>query len=161
MRRPPATARITSGSAHRARTYCRRATAVRRLASGTRIWRAGLPSNGSISVPRSIRILQVVTGALVLVYLASTILRTPGTPSIFYDVWVANLGYAGCTVLCAWRAIARRRGRWGWGALAGGLLLFTAGSVLWTGWIQYFNPVPYPSIADFCFLALFFMAFLG
>src|SRR3984893_15279760 len=120
-----------------------------------------MPSSERISVPRSVRILQVVTGALVLVYLASTILRTPGTPSIFYDVWVANLGYAGCTVLCAWRAIARRRGRWGWGALAGGLLLFTAGSVLWTGWVQYFNPVPYPSIADFCFLAFFFMAFLG
>ncbi len=134
---------------------------MHRLASGIRIRRAGLPSNGSMSVPRSVRIVQVVTGALVVAYLASTILRTPGTPSILYDVWVANLGYAGCTVLCVWRAIARRRGRWGWGALAGGLLLFTAGSVLWTSWVQYFNPVPYPSIADFCFLAFFFMAFLG
>jgi diguanylate cyclase len=112
-------------------------------------------------LPRSVRILQVVTGALVLLYLASTILRARGTSSTFWDVWIANLGYAGCTALCAWRAIARRPGRWGWGALAGGLLLFTAGSVLWTVWVQYFNPVPYPSIADFCFLAFFFMAFLG
>ena len=107
------------------------------------------------------RILQVVTGALVLLYLASTIFRTSGTSSTFYDVWIANLGYAGCTVLCAWRAFARRPGRWGWGALACGLLLFTAGSVLWTGWVQNFNPVPYPSIADFCFLGFFVMAFLG
>jgi diguanylate cyclase len=126
---------------------------LRRLASATRTRR--------IRVPRSVRILQVVTGGLALLYLASTILRSSGTSSTFFDVWVANLGYAGCTVLCAWRAIARRPGRWGWGALAGGLLLFTAGSVLWTGWVQYFNPVPYPSIADFCFLAFFFMAFLG
>src|SRR6202011_831359 len=42
-----------------------------------------------------------------------------------------------------------------------GLLLFTAGSVLWTSWVQYFNPVPYPSIADFCFLAFCLIAFLG
>jgi diguanylate cyclase (GGDEF)-like protein len=126
---------------------------LRRLASATRTRRIG--------VPGSVRILQVVTGGLALLYLASTILRSSGTSSTFFDVWVANFGYAGCTVLCAWRAIARRPGRWGWGALAVGLLLFTAGSVLWTSLVQYFNPVPYPSIADFCFLAFFFMAFLG
>ena len=42
-----------------------------------------------------------------------------------------------------------------------GLVLFTAGSVLWTSWVQFFNPVPYPSISDACFLAFFFMAFPG
>ena len=127
--------------------------ALRRPASGIVTRRFGLP--------RSVRIAQVVTGGVVLLYLASTILRKQGTSSTFYDVWVANLGYAGCTMLCAWRAIARRPGRWGWGALAGGLLLFTIGSVLWTSVVQFWNPVPYPSIADFCFLAFFFMAFLG
>jgi diguanylate cyclase (GGDEF)-like protein len=126
---------------------------LRRLAS-----RIGIGQSG---VPRSVRIFQGVTGAIVLLYLASTIVRSRGTSSTFFDVWVANFGYAGCTMLCAWRAIARRPGRWGWGALATGLLLFTTGSVLWTGWVQYFNPLPYPSIADFCFLAFFFMAFLG
>lgn len=126
---------------------------MRPFASATR--------TGRLRLPRGVRILQVVTGGLTLLYLASTILRSSGTSSTFFDVWVANLGYAGCTVLCAWRAIARRPGRWGWGALACGLLLFTAGSVLWTSWVQYFNPLPYPSISDFCFLAFFFLAFLG
>ena len=128
-------------------------SALRRLASRTRIDRTG--------VPRSVRILQVVTGAVVVVYLASTILRSPGTYSTFYDVWVANVGYAGCAALCVWRAIARPAGRRGWGMLAAGLVLFTAGSVLWTSWIQFFNPVPYPSIADACFLGFFVMAFPG
>jgi diguanylate cyclase len=122
---------------------------------------ASATSTGRLGLPRGVRILQVVTGGLTLLYLASTILRSSGTSSTFFDVWVANLGYAGCTLLCAWRAIARRPGRWGWGSLAVGLLLFTAGSVLWTSWVQYFNPLPYPSISDFCFLAFFFMAFLG
>jgi diguanylate cyclase len=128
--------------------------AMRRFVSGLSARFAG--------VPRGVRVLQVVTGGLVAAYIASTTLRPPGTSSFFFDVWVANLGYAGCTALCAWRAISRRTGRWGWGALATGLLFFTLGSVLWTGWVQYFKPVPpYPSIADASFLAFFVMAFLG
>jgi diguanylate cyclase (GGDEF)-like protein len=128
--------------------------ALRRLVSGL--------SAGLAGVPRSVRVLQVVTGVLVVAYVASTTLRSPGTSSFFFDVWVANLGYAGCTALCAWRAISRRSGRWGWGALATGLLFFTVGSVLWTGWVQYFKPVPpYPSIADASFLLFFVFAFLG
>jgi hypothetical protein len=103
----------------------------------------------------------VVTLGLTLLYIGSTTLRRPGTSSFFFDVVIANLGYAGCTALCAWRAVARRRGRWGWGSLAAGLFLFTTGSVLWTTWVQYFNPVPYPSISDACFLTFYFLAFIG
>jgi diguanylate cyclase len=116
---------------------------------------------GRVGLPRSVGVVQIATGGLTLLYLGSTILRAPGTSSNFYDVWVANIGYAGCTALVAWRAIAQRRGRWGWGALACALMLFTAGSVLWTTWVQYFTPVPYPSVADVCFLAYFFLAFIG
>jgi diguanylate cyclase (GGDEF)-like protein len=105
--------------------------------------------------------LGLITGALTLLYLGSTILRKPGTSNFFFDVWVANLGYAGCAALCAWRAIARRRGRWGWGALAVALWLFTAGSVLWTTWVQYLQPPPYPSLSDACFLSFFVFAFPG
>jgi diguanylate cyclase (GGDEF)-like protein len=39
--------------------------------------------------------------------------------------------------------------------------MFTAGAVLWTSWVQFFNPLPYPSISDFCFLTFLLMAFLG
>ncbi len=130
-----------------------RRLALRRLASRIRIEQTG--------VPRGVRSLQIVTGGLVLLYLASTVLRSPGSYSTFYDVWIANLGYAGCAALCVWRAIAKPEGRRGWGMLAAGLVLFTAGSVLWTSWVQFFNPVPYPSIADACFLVFFVLAFLG
>jgi diguanylate cyclase len=105
--------------------------------------------------------LLVVTFGLTLLYVGSTTLRRPGSSSFFFDVVVANFGYAGCTALCAWRAFARRRGRWGWGSLAAGLFLFTAGSVAWTTWVQYFKVVPYPSIADACFLSFFVLAFIG
>lgn len=105
--------------------------------------------------------LGLVTGALTLLYLGSTILRKPGTSDYFFDVWVANVGYVGCATLCTWRAIVRRRGRWGWGALAVGLWFFTAGSVLWTTWVQYLIPQPYPSISDAAFLTFFVFAFPG
>lgn len=121
---------------------------------------SGITARG-VRWPRGVRTLGLITGALALVYLGSTILRTPGTSDYFFDVWVANLGYAGCATLCAWRAIARRRGRWGWGALAGALWLFTAGSVLWTAWVQYLIPLPYPSLSDACFLSFFVFAFPG
>jgi diguanylate cyclase (GGDEF)-like protein len=114
-----------------------------------------------IRLPRGVRILQAVTAGFVLVYLASTLLRVREGPNSFYDVCVANLGYAGCSALCIWAALARRRFRWGWAAIGASLLLFTSGSILWTTLVQYFNPVPYPSIADACFLAFFFLAFLG
>jgi diguanylate cyclase len=111
--------------------------------------------------PRGVMALGLVTGALTLAYLGSTVLRKPGTSDYFFDVWVANVGYVGCATLCTWRAIARRRGRWGWGALAVGLWFFTAGSVLWTTWVQYFIPLPYPSISDASFLTFFVFAFPG
>jgi diguanylate cyclase (GGDEF)-like protein len=128
-------------------------SALRRLA-------LGIPATGR-RWPRGVLPLGLVTGVLTLLYLGSTILRKPGTSDYFFDVWVANVGYAGCATLCTWRAIARRRGRWGWGARAVGLWFFTAGSVLWTGWVQYFTPLPYPSISDACFLSFFVFAFPG
>jgi diguanylate cyclase (GGDEF)-like protein len=112
-------------------------------------------------LPTGVRDVQFVTFALVLAYLTSTMFRARESSNTFYDVWVANLGYAGCTALIGWRARALRRGRWAWGAMAVALLLFTIGSVLWTTLVQYFNPLPYPSVADVFFLAFFLVAFLG
>ena len=116
---------------------------------------------GFARLPRGVRVLQVVTGGLVALYLGSTILRPPGTSIAFFDVWVNNLGIVGCVTLLAWRAIARRRGRWIWAAFAGGLTFFTAGSALYTALVQHFIPVPYPSISDFSFLADYPLALVG
>jgi diguanylate cyclase (GGDEF)-like protein len=112
-------------------------------------------------VPRGVRVLQVLTAALVLSFILSTIFRAHGTSIPFFDVWVENIGYACCALLCLSRALTRRPGRWGWAALGTGLLFFTTGSVLFTAVVQYFNPIPSPSIADFAFLSDYPLAFLG
>jgi diguanylate cyclase (GGDEF)-like protein len=115
----------------------------------------GARSRGALAV------VQAATGLLLVAYVASTILRTRGSASVLFDTWVGNLSYAGATVLCGWRALVERRCRWAWGAVALSLAFFTAGSVLWTSTIQFWDPVPYPSPADVCFLVFYPLAYLG
>jgi diguanylate cyclase (GGDEF)-like protein len=105
--------------------------------------------------------LQVTTGLLLAAYVASTVLRSRGSSSVLFDTWIGNLAYFGAAVLCGWRALAERRDCWAWGTLALSLAVFTAGSVLWTSTIQFWNPVPYPSPADVCFLVFYPLAYLG
>jgi diguanylate cyclase (GGDEF)-like protein len=105
--------------------------------------------------------LQIATGILVAIYFASTVVRARNTTSSFYDGWIGNLGYAGCAVLCAWRAVSNRRQRLAWAAIALSLGLFNIGAVLWTTTVQFWNPVPYPSIADLFFLLFYPVAYVG
>jgi hypothetical protein len=110
---------------------------------------------------RAVLGLQIVTFILVVTYLASTIFRARNTTSPFFDGWIGNLGYGGCAVLCAWRAVAAPRMRLAWAAIALSLGLFTGGAVLWTTVVQFWNPVPYPSISDAFFLVFYPVAYVG
>ena len=109
----------------------------------------------------ALRLTQVATGILVVVYLGSTLFRARHGNNSFYDVWVGNLGYGGCALLCVWRAWRTPVQRWAWATIGLSLAIFTAGAVLWTSYVQYLNPLPYPSIADFCFLVFYPVAYLG
>jgi diguanylate cyclase (GGDEF)-like protein len=105
---------------------------------------------------------RIVTGALILLYLASTVFRPRGTTSAFYDGWVGNFAYAGCAVLCGLRAAAvRDRQRAGWIALTVALVLFAIGNLVWTTIVQFMDPVPYPSAQDAFFLPFYPVAYLG
>ena len=101
--------------------------------------RAVSPRRG---VPRGVLILQGATGALVLIYLASTILRAPG----IVDPLLRRLGQQPRVCRLRTAAVAGARspdaadGGAG-GRSACGLLFFTAGSVLWTTLVQHFTPV--------------------
>ena len=106
-----------------------------------------------------VRATWVATAVLVIVYLASTVLRREHATSALWDGWVGNAGYAGCAVLVAQRVVARRRDRVGWTALGCSLVLFTGGAILWTTTVQFWDEIPYPSIADACFLLFYPVAF--
>jgi diguanylate cyclase len=107
------------------------------------------------------RSLQLVTGVLVFAYLWSTIFRAHHFTNTLFDGWIGNLGYGGCAALCAWRALTVRRLRLAWSAIAASLVLFLVGAVLWTTLVQYYRPVPYPSISDAFFLVFYPVAYLG
>ncbi|HXA42593.1 MAG TPA: EAL domain-containing protein [Candidatus Solibacter sp.] len=127
------------------------------------VFRRRLPqvvsADGRIRV--SLLALWGATALMVLVYLASTLLRARSGSGSFYDVWVGNAGYAGCALMCGWRAVVIRRQRFAWGAIALGLAFFTGGAVLWTTLVQYWNPVPYPSVSDLSFLCVFPVMYVG
>jgi len=152
LTRPPAG---TSAASARTRGPGRAGAAARR--DVTRWIRARCRSRSGPAVLG----LQIATGILVAIYLASTVFRARNTASSFYDGWIGNLGYGGCAVLCAWRAVSDRRQRLAWAAIALSLGLFTVGAVLWTTTVQFWNPVPYPSISDVFFLLFYPIAYTG
>ncbi|MDP1803873.1 MAG: diguanylate cyclase, partial [Acidimicrobiales bacterium] len=113
-------------------------------------------------MPAAVRSLHVATGALVVLYLSSTIFREHPSTISFYDGWVGNLAYLGCTILAGLRAaLVRDRQRAGWTAMAVALALFAAGNLAWTTYVQFMDPVPFPSLQDALFLPFYPVAYLG
>ncbi|HEY5989039.1 MAG TPA: GGDEF domain-containing protein, partial [Streptosporangiaceae bacterium] len=110
---------------------------------------------------RAVLALQIATGILAAIYFVSTVVRARNTTSSFYDGWIGNLGYGGCAMLCAWRAASDRRRRLAWAVIGLSLGLFSIGAVLWTTIVQFWNPVPYPSISDLFFLLFYPVAYVG
>jgi diguanylate cyclase (GGDEF)-like protein len=118
--------------------------------------------HGRPALQVAVRWTRIVTAALILLYLASTVFRARGTTIPLYDGWVGNLAYAGCALLCGLRAVAvRDRQRAGWIAMAVSLVLFALGNLLWTTVVQFMDPVPFPSAQDAFFLAFYPVAYLG
>jgi diguanylate cyclase (GGDEF)-like protein len=122
------------------------------------------PVASSLPAPTraAVRALHVVTTGLVLLYLASTIFREHPSTISFYDGWIGNLAYLGCAVLAALRAaVVYDRQRAGWTAMAVALALFAAGNLVWTTYVQFMDPVPFPSLQDALFLPFYPIAYVG
>ena len=120
---------------------------------------AFLPHPG---VPVGIRLLHLLTAGLVALYLLSTVFRHHPSTISFYDGWVGNLAYLGCAVLAGLRAaLLRDRQRAGWTAMALALALFAAGNLAWTTYVQFMDPVPFPSLQDALFLPFYPVAYVA
>jgi hypothetical protein len=106
-------------------------------------------------------VLEALTGVFLVLYVGSTFLRADNTSSPLFDAWIGNLAYGGSALLCGWKAVRTRSARAAWLFITASLAVFTLGSVLWTTTIQFLDPVPYPSLADLCFLAFYPIAYIG
>ena len=127
---------------------------------GPRVRRAGLAAGPGVRV--TIRGLLFATGGLVLLYFLSTVFRTHPSTISLYDGWVGNLAYFGCALVTGLRAaLVRDKQRAGWAAMAVALTLFALGNFSWTTFVQFKDPVPYPSIQDAFFLLFYPVAYLG
>jgi diguanylate cyclase (GGDEF)-like protein len=80
-----------------------------------------------------------------------------GSPGLdgFFDNWVycALTGAAG--IACLWRALALAHERLAWLLMGCALIAWTAGDVFWTVVLAGDASPPYPSVADFLYLAFY------
>lgn len=92
---------------------------------------------------------------LTLVLAFSTIPGVRAQPGFHptYDGWVQCGGYVLCVLLALTFWPTTPRARWAWGLVIGYLALRAAGFLVFVLHVRTQVPPPYPSIADFCWLA--------
>ncbi len=110
-----------------------------------------------------------VTG--LVVFAASTVLRPPGSYLAWSDVGVYLVVQLACALTCALRGFGvRRPGRdgtgrralqWPWLFIAAGLLMTSCGDLAYAVLISGDAEPPYPSVADWCYLAFFPAMYVG
>lgn len=108
------------------------------------------------------RICLGITGLLMATY-ALYIVVDPFAPRYdwFFDNVVADLILLAPAVACIHRAMVARRGRIAW-AIVGSAFLFEAfADVYWNAIIAYQDDPPYPSIADYFYIAFYPTMALG
>ncbi len=91
----------------------------------------------------------------------STVAREPGTAVAWADLWAYNLAHAAAVALCLQRAVRTPTERWAWVGLAAGLVATIAANAWYTVVLTALPRVPYPSVADWLWLAYFPLTYVG
>jgi len=106
----------------------------------------------------------VAWGVLTLgltVFAVASITRSPGQPSLVYDLVVYNVVYAAGALLC-WRSpSAGRRERLAWRLVAAALAVNVVANTYYTVAISTAADPPYPSWADVAYLAYYPLLYTG
>jgi diguanylate cyclase (GGDEF)-like protein len=76
-------------------------------------------------------------------------------------IWLYLLLMVVASLLAVASVVRRRRERLAWIAISAGLVLWTAGDVVWNLWISKLSEEPYPSVADFLYIASYVPIYLG
>jgi signal transduction histidine kinase len=103
-----------------------------------------------------LRLLAGLAGAMVLLFSFSTL---PGVRSDEgfhndYDGWVQGMAYVLVALVASVRPLVLRRDRLVWGLFGLAVCLRALGFVLFLGYVRLQEPPPYPSVADYCWLAM-------
>lgn len=166
---PRARRRVLDGRApwFHARREATGVTVGRGAAGATGVWRAVPRMAGSLLGSASFRarglpVVWVSLGALTVVEAAGEILHPRGTgiELVFHD-WLHDAGVVLGALLCVARVIADRRHRAAWAAIAGALLCFAAGEVLWSVLYGDAPSTADPNPTDAIYLAYYPLAAAG
>ncbi len=114
-------------------------------------------------IPTAPRLLIAATlgAALICVlHLEPFHLGGPGLDVAIND-WLYNAVLVGGALVCLWRGVAVRANRAVWIALGISLAFWSAGDIYWSAVVQYQHPQPYPSVADFLYLASYPPYYVG
>ena len=91
----------------------------------------------------------------------STITREPGTFVAWADLWAYNVAHVAAAALCLLRAARTPSERWAWRALSAGILASLVANLWYTLVLTALPRVPYPSMADWWWLAYFPLTYVG
>ena len=103
--------------------------------------------------------LRLLAGLAALLILLFTITTVPGFRSddsfdTGYDGWLQGTAYVAIAALAVVRPLSVRRDRLVWGLFGLSVCLRALGFVVYLGYVRRQEPQPYPSIADYCWLAM-------
>jgi signal transduction histidine kinase len=105
-------------------------------------------------------LVRAVQAALVVEIAAFTISTLPGVrgePGFdpLIDGWLQGAAYVTAAALSVLGAVYARRGRYAWSWVAAALTMRAIAFVIYLGWVREMDPIPYPSAADFFWLAMY------
>jgi PAS domain S-box-containing protein len=103
-----------------------------------------------------VRLLGVAAALLVLAFSVTTVPGFRSAPTFHdgYDGWLQGTAYVVVALVALVRPLAVRGERLLWSLVAGAVVLRALGFVLFLGWVRLQEPPPYPSVADYAWLAM-------
>ncbi len=86
--------------------------------------------------------------------------RASDLDSLFND-WFYNAVFVTGALACLWRGVAIRENRGAWIAIGLSLAFWGAADIYWTAVVQFQHPEPYPSLADYLYIASYPPYYIG
>ena len=111
-------------------------------------------SKATFQVPVAVRVILCCAAAAVLAHAAFTV-GGAGKPGLerFFNQWLYDAVIVAGAVACLLRGVLVTRDRSAWLTIAGGVWLWAIGDIYWNLMLAGLEEIPYPSTADFFYIA--------
>ncbi|HEY6596735.1 MAG TPA: GGDEF domain-containing protein, partial [Asanoa sp.] len=114
------------------------------------------------STPKTVRLVYALLCAGLVVHGVNGITGPGDWPfPEAITVWLYLLLMVIGSLLGVASVVRRRRERLAWTAITAGLVLWTAGDLVWNVWIAKLSEEPYPSVADFLYVGSYIPIYVG